>query len=606
MTVGEKIQNLRKNLNMSQEELGQKLFVSKQTISQWENGQTIPTTDNLIRLKEIFNVPIDEILCVAEQRVNLEENIPYEIQEKTKAVNKLDIISFALIISSIIAVVFGICAASALGIDTSFCMSSGIFFAFLPLPIATFLFGLFLKFKGQKYLLPLITGIVVWVLLCVLGCLQFMFPLKYSVYFDCSGGESIDAISVLHNQTAERPSDPKKEGFTFKEWQLEGETYDFTSPITEDTLLTAVYTQNQGVETVSIVLDYQNGKKMSVIEIQKGSVLFEPVTPEREGHKFLGWFALEEKFDFAKKIEENIVLTAKWKKDASHNTNTSTYKKPQSTASSSGKKPQSTVTSSDKKPTGSSQNPSSSKPTNSSSKPSSSNPVSSEMMTSESFFAIHSKYKGNWYLEGYEDVWVGITFNDVSDWGELIVKGYNFSFPYTLQTEKTVVPAYTIYPYKYIRDTIRKDTSNTVFSSEFRLRRAEWENSLEKNKVVLKEDAIFIDGYKFTRTKGTKTMYDDITILNEALGVWYFEDDPSVTLTATIIDYPFPESSDLFALKPKNFNLVTLTVEQDYVRGITFQAAYKSEWEKHGISVKDDVLTITNGNVTRKFYKNIP
>ena len=62
MTVGEKIQEYRKDLNLSQEELGQKLLVSRQTISLWEKDQTVPTIDNLIRLREIFGVSVDEIL----------------------------------------------------------------------------------------------------------------------------------------------------------------------------------------------------------------------------------------------------------------------------------------------------------------------------------------------------------------------------------------------------------------------------------------------------------------------------------------------------------------------------------------------------------------
>lgn len=58
MTVGERIQMHRKQLGISQEELGQKLLVSRQTISLWEKDQTVPTIDNLIRLKEIFNVSV--------------------------------------------------------------------------------------------------------------------------------------------------------------------------------------------------------------------------------------------------------------------------------------------------------------------------------------------------------------------------------------------------------------------------------------------------------------------------------------------------------------------------------------------------------------------
>lgn len=62
MTVGEKIQKYRKDLGLSQEELGQKLLVSRQTVSLWEKDQTVPTIDNLIRLKYIFGVSVDEIL----------------------------------------------------------------------------------------------------------------------------------------------------------------------------------------------------------------------------------------------------------------------------------------------------------------------------------------------------------------------------------------------------------------------------------------------------------------------------------------------------------------------------------------------------------------
>lgn len=62
MTVGERIQQYRKNLNLSQEELGQRLLVSRQTVSQWETDQTMPTLDNMMRLKELFGVSIDAIL----------------------------------------------------------------------------------------------------------------------------------------------------------------------------------------------------------------------------------------------------------------------------------------------------------------------------------------------------------------------------------------------------------------------------------------------------------------------------------------------------------------------------------------------------------------
>lgn len=71
MTVGEKIQYYRKKIGLSQEGLGQKMLVSRQTVSLWEMDKTLPTVDNLIRLKEIFSVSIDDILSEAEP---IEEN----------------------------------------------------------------------------------------------------------------------------------------------------------------------------------------------------------------------------------------------------------------------------------------------------------------------------------------------------------------------------------------------------------------------------------------------------------------------------------------------------------------------------------------------------
>ena len=82
MTVGERIQHYRKSLGMSQDELGQKLNVSRQTISLWETGQTLPTIDNLILLKEIFSVTVDELLSDDEIKKeplqNEELSIPLE------------------------------------------------------------------------------------------------------------------------------------------------------------------------------------------------------------------------------------------------------------------------------------------------------------------------------------------------------------------------------------------------------------------------------------------------------------------------------------------------------------------------------------------------
>lgn len=60
--ISENIRFYRKTNNMSQDELAEKLGVSRQSISFWENGQTQPTLENVIALAEIFNISSDALL----------------------------------------------------------------------------------------------------------------------------------------------------------------------------------------------------------------------------------------------------------------------------------------------------------------------------------------------------------------------------------------------------------------------------------------------------------------------------------------------------------------------------------------------------------------
>ena len=62
MTLGEKLMKLRKAGGMSQEELAEKMLVSRQAISRWESGETMPDSDNLLRLSKIFQVSTDYLL----------------------------------------------------------------------------------------------------------------------------------------------------------------------------------------------------------------------------------------------------------------------------------------------------------------------------------------------------------------------------------------------------------------------------------------------------------------------------------------------------------------------------------------------------------------
>ena len=60
---GEKLKILRAQKNMTQEQLAEKLFVSRVTVSKWESGRGLPNIDSLKLLANIMEVSVDELLC---------------------------------------------------------------------------------------------------------------------------------------------------------------------------------------------------------------------------------------------------------------------------------------------------------------------------------------------------------------------------------------------------------------------------------------------------------------------------------------------------------------------------------------------------------------
>lgn len=62
MELGNKILQLRKKYNLSQEQLAERMNVARQTISKWELGETSPDIKQAKKLSEIFNVSLDELV----------------------------------------------------------------------------------------------------------------------------------------------------------------------------------------------------------------------------------------------------------------------------------------------------------------------------------------------------------------------------------------------------------------------------------------------------------------------------------------------------------------------------------------------------------------
>ena len=74
MEFNEKLQKLRKQRGLTQEELAETLFVSRTAVSKWESGRGYPNIDSLKAIAKLFSVTIDELLSSEEVLTIAEEN----------------------------------------------------------------------------------------------------------------------------------------------------------------------------------------------------------------------------------------------------------------------------------------------------------------------------------------------------------------------------------------------------------------------------------------------------------------------------------------------------------------------------------------------------
>lgn len=142
MTIGEKIQHYRKKLNISQEELGNQLSVSRQSVSLWEKDVTMPTVDNIKRLAEIFSVTVDQLMSTEEVDQETEsKEILYTLTEKDVKKVRFSFVSryvYLLIFFVAIVILWGSSLLSYDGHDKAgLCFVLGMFVSFVAVYIGS-------------------------------------------------------------------------------------------------------------------------------------------------------------------------------------------------------------------------------------------------------------------------------------------------------------------------------------------------------------------------------------------------------------------------------------------------------------------------------------
>ena len=89
---------------------------------------------------------------------------------------------------------------------------------------------------------------------------------EYKVTFDSDGGTSVLEQVVKKGEMVSKPNNPVKEGYSFERWEYQNREYDFTSPVTEDMILKAIWGEVV-VETTKYKVSFTFGDVVKEMEI---------------------------------------------------------------------------------------------------------------------------------------------------------------------------------------------------------------------------------------------------------------------------------------------------------------------------------------------------
>ncbi len=187
--------------------------------------------------------------------------------------------------------------------------------------------------KSKATIIAIVTAILVGVAGMVL---MFFLNRQESqmcvLQFEVNGGSKIESQEVICGTKASRPDDPKKEGFEFQDWLVDGMPFNFEEDtVDKDMVVKAKWLVGANTEVVTITFDSAGGSEVNEREVVKGRPTTAPLDPTRDGYTFDGWYLEGEKFDFETPIEEDIILVAGWKDN-----NSGTVSRPQGNGNSGG------------------------------------------------------------------------------------------------------------------------------------------------------------------------------------------------------------------------------------------------------------------------------
>ena len=137
MSLGENLQFLRKRDNITQEQLAEKLDVSRQSVSKWESDTTYPEMDKLIQLCQMFHCSMDDLVQGYIKDIHVEDKTEYD--NHMNQFSKIMALAVGGILLGISLMLFVYGCNQFIGIEIKEEFTGIIFFIFLTISVAAFI-----------------------------------------------------------------------------------------------------------------------------------------------------------------------------------------------------------------------------------------------------------------------------------------------------------------------------------------------------------------------------------------------------------------------------------------------------------------------------------
>lgn len=153
--IGSILKNAREGKGFTQEQIAEKLDVSRQTVSNWENSRSYPDIMKVIELSDIYSVSLDELIKGDEKIMNHLENTTNTVKRKARLIKTLELSTYFAV--WLVGILFFY-----LFLPTGDEMAYSLIYMYFALPLISVIVSVFiggdLDWGKSKWLMPVIFG----------------------------------------------------------------------------------------------------------------------------------------------------------------------------------------------------------------------------------------------------------------------------------------------------------------------------------------------------------------------------------------------------------------------------------------------------------------